>query len=208
MNHNGERDDPSRPEVYNCRVRLGGSLLHEVPKERISGEEVRLLRHIHGDDAIVDLRELGTLEGYTRDEELNSLADRFAQEADKRDGRKLVEKVFGVSLDDFDRWLLNKGTEAEDHAEQRPCARGHRQGGRQAWHVCADGDDAVMAFRATFGSIVEMARSEARLSSNSSRGIDHLDHVKQLVKRIAQSLADDFEWGASEPQPRLQTSRA
>ena len=51
-----------------------------------------------------------------------------------------------------------------------------------------------MAFQATFGSIVEMARSEARLSSNSSRGIDHLDHVKQLVKRIAQSLADDFEW--------------
>lgn len=106
-------------KVYNCRVRLGGSLLHEVPKERISGEEVRLLRHIHGDDAIVDLRELGTLEGYTRDEELNSLADRFAQEADKRDGRKLVEKVFGVSLDDFDRWLLNKEAEAEDHAEQR-----------------------------------------------------------------------------------------
>ena len=51
-----------------------------------------------------------------------------------------------------------------------------------------------MALRQTFGSIVEMARNEARLSTNSSRGVDHLDHVKQLVKRHYTVLAEDFDW--------------
>lgn len=48
--------------------------------------------------------------------------------------------------------------------------------------------------RNTFGAIVEMARNEARLSTNSSRGIDHLEHVKQLVRRHYTMLAEDFDW--------------
>lgn len=48
--------------------------------------------------------------------------------------------------------------------------------------------------RNTFGQIVEMARNEARLSTNTSRGVDHLDHVQQLVKRHYQMLAEDFDW--------------
>lgn len=51
-----------------------------------------------------------------------------------------------------------------------------------------------MALRQTFGSIVEMARNEARLSTNTSRGIDHLDHIKQLVKRHYTMLAEDYDW--------------
>ena len=89
-------------KVYNCVVRLGGSLLHTVPKERISGEEVRLLKAIHGDDAIANLKEIGHLDGWARDDELNMLADRYSQEPDKRDGRRLVEKVFGTLLTNFD----------------------------------------------------------------------------------------------------------
>lgn len=51
-----------------------------------------------------------------------------------------------------------------------------------------------MALRSTFGSIVEMARNEARLSTNTSRGVDHLDHIKQLVKRHYTMLAEDYDW--------------
>lgn len=51
-----------------------------------------------------------------------------------------------------------------------------------------------MALRQTFGAIVEMARNEARLSTNTSRGTDHLDHVKQLVKRHYTLLAEDYDW--------------
>lgn len=95
-------------KVYNCIVRLGGNLLHTVPKVRISGEEIRLLKAIHGDDSIAEVKELGTLDGWTRDEELLDLADRYSTDVEKREGRKLVEKVFGISLNDFDDWLMQK----------------------------------------------------------------------------------------------------
>ena len=41
---------------YNAKVRLAGSLLHEVYKERLTAPEVMLLRTIHGQDAVVDLK--------------------------------------------------------------------------------------------------------------------------------------------------------
>jgi len=110
-------------KFYNCQVRLGGSLLHTVPKERISGEEVRILRSLHGDDSIVELREVGKAGNWTRQEELNSLADRYSSEPDKRDGRRLVEKVFGVALDDFDTWLMDKELAEEARQDEEKALR-------------------------------------------------------------------------------------
>ena len=98
----------STVEYYNCQVRLGGSLLHTVPKSRITGEEVRLLKHLHGDDSIVELKKVGAATDETREEVLKALADSYSSEPDKHDGRKLVEKVFGITLDDFDSWLMDK----------------------------------------------------------------------------------------------------
>ena len=95
-------------KVYNCQVRLGGNILHSVPKIRISGEEIRLLKSLHGDDAIHEVREIGTLDGWSRTQELNDLADRYSSDPDRIDGRKLIEKVFGITLDSFDDWLMNK----------------------------------------------------------------------------------------------------
>lgn len=51
-----------------------------------------------------------------------------------------------------------------------------------------------MALRTTFGEVIEMVRSEARLSTNTSRSIDHLDHIKQLIKRNYKQLAEDYDW--------------
>lgn len=110
--------------VYNCSVRLGGSVLHTVPKIRITGEEVRLLKHLHGDDSIVDLKEIGSLkEDYTRDMELMDLASRYSTDNDHSTGRKLVEKVFNTTLADFDGWLMRKEQEAEDHEAQSQVLR-------------------------------------------------------------------------------------
>lgn len=107
---------PETIKLYNCVVRLGGSLLHTVPKKRISGEEVRLLRHLHGDDAIDALKEVAATTETTREEELNDLADRYSQDQTKFDGRRLVEKVFSVTLSSFDNWLAEK--EANEVARQ------------------------------------------------------------------------------------------
>lgn len=51
-----------------------------------------------------------------------------------------------------------------------------------------------MALRTTFGGVVEQVRNETRLSSNTSRGIDHIDHIRQVVKRTYKTLAEDFDW--------------
>lgn len=51
-----------------------------------------------------------------------------------------------------------------------------------------------MALRSTFGQVIEMVRNEARLSTNSSRGIDHLDHIKQVIRRHYATLAEEYDW--------------
>lgn len=48
--------------------------------------------------------------------------------------------------------------------------------------------------RTTLDDIVEMARSEGKKSTNTSRGVDHLEHIKQLVRRIYNNLLDEFDW--------------
>lgn len=49
-------------EAYSCRVRLGGSLHNEVLKPHVSAADVLLLRHIHGEDAVTDIKHVGPLE--------------------------------------------------------------------------------------------------------------------------------------------------
>ena len=52
-----------------------------------------------------------------------------------------------------------------------------------------------------------MVRNEARLSTTTSRGIDHLDHIKQLIKRHYYALAEDFDWQHLEIKRDSGTSR-
>ena len=42
-------------QLYNCKVRLGGSVTNEVRKSDVSAPEIMLLREMHGADAIGDL---------------------------------------------------------------------------------------------------------------------------------------------------------
>jgi len=46
----------------------------------------------------------------------------------------------------------------------------------------------------TLGKVVEMVRNEAKLSSKSSRGVDHRDHIVQIIKRTHEQLYDDYDW--------------
>lgn len=51
-----------------------------------------------------------------------------------------------------------------------------------------------MALRKTLGEIVDAVRHEARISTNSSFGADHLEYIKQKVARNYALLTDDYEW--------------
>ena len=109
------KQDKEEIKVYDCLVALGGNLLHTVPKRRITSEEIRLLQTLHGQDAVSQVALRGALDGWTREEEFHDLADRYSQDPTRIDGRKLVEKVFGVTLFNFDAWLAKK----EEDEEQR-----------------------------------------------------------------------------------------
>lgn len=96
-------------DMYNCRVRLGGNVLHDVPRTEISEKEIHLLRDLHGADAVFDMRKVATI---VRDEadELMELAKTY--------GRPKVEACFKVKLDGFDTWMQRQREEA-DAAEAR-----------------------------------------------------------------------------------------
>lgn len=51
-----------------------------------------------------------------------------------------------------------------------------------------------MALGTQLQLIVEMVRDEARLSSATSQGIDHLQQIKRLIRRTHIMLADSYEW--------------
>lgn len=51
-----------------------------------------------------------------------------------------------------------------------------------------------MALGTQFQELVEMARDEARLSSATSRGIDHEPYIKRLIVRHYAMLVDEFDW--------------
>jgi hypothetical protein len=51
-----------------------------------------------------------------------------------------------------------------------------------------------MALRTTLEQLVEMVRDETKVSSNSSRGSDHLAYIQRLIKRHYETLCDAFEW--------------
>ncbi len=42
-------------QLYNCKVRLGGSVINEVRKSEVTAPEILILREMHGSDAVVDI---------------------------------------------------------------------------------------------------------------------------------------------------------
>ena len=99
-------------KLYNCRVQVGGDVGgHEVPKKNITEKELRLLKHMHGNDAIKALEPAGDIVREDMDE-YRRLATIY------RPAR--VAKFFGVDLENFNDWLNERvaaGEEENRHAE-------------------------------------------------------------------------------------------
>lgn len=51
-----------------------------------------------------------------------------------------------------------------------------------------------MTLRTTLATVVEMVREEASISTNSSRGTDHLAHIQRLVKSHYTALSEEYDW--------------
>lgn len=74
--------------TFDCKVLLSGSQNNQVPKFGVTTPEVLMLRHLHGEDAVVNLVERATIRVPHRQER-----DRLAQIY----GEKRVAELFGLS---------------------------------------------------------------------------------------------------------------
>lgn len=88
-------------QIYDCTIRLGGSLHNEVTKQGVTAAEVILLRAIHGDDTVRHIKARGSID-VTDAEERARLATFYSNgtpamlNPDDMPGAQLVKEVFGV----------------------------------------------------------------------------------------------------------------
>jgi hypothetical protein len=73
---------------------------------------------MHGDDAVVDVREAGQLEMDERIE-LFQLARKYANTADPMSGRNLVERHFQQPLTGYEQWFDQTVQDEENQREIR-----------------------------------------------------------------------------------------
>lgn len=83
-------------EIYDCKVILGGSRDNEVRKQAIPAAEIAMLRHIHGDDSVLEIQHVGTSD--ITDREVRDLLALSYGPGDvelSRAGPKILKEVFG-----------------------------------------------------------------------------------------------------------------
>lgn len=57
-----------RFKVYDCKLRLAGCVLNEVPKTGVTAPEIEVYRALHGADAVLNIREIGDVKRSDREE--------------------------------------------------------------------------------------------------------------------------------------------
>lgn len=77
-------------KVYDCKVRNKGDVRDEVVRKAITAAEIKVLRHIHGDDAVVGIKPLTAEAERTEEVERERLEMRY--------GAKAIAEVFGVKI--------------------------------------------------------------------------------------------------------------
>lgn len=95
-------------KMFKCSVRLGGNVNHIVPKNGVSDLEIIVLRSLHGNDAVVDIKSVGESDVSKRDE-LQRLSNSY--------GKETIEELFRVKLD-VDTNIVEDGADSDDSEAQ------------------------------------------------------------------------------------------
>lgn len=78
-------------KLYNCQVRLSGNINHTVPRFACTEHEILVLRNLHGNDAIVNIKQVGDDTERSESSEYRRLATAYGQDK--------IENLFMVKLD-------------------------------------------------------------------------------------------------------------
>lgn len=111
--------------VFNCEVRHGGNVMQSLVKKGVTDREIRVLRHIHGPDGVVNVNQSGEAE-IDQVGELYDLASRYAVSfTEPQSGKVIVERALNVSIRGFDEWLMAQ-EESKESARQEQRAQAQK----------------------------------------------------------------------------------
>lgn len=74
-------------QIYDVSVRPGGYMGTDVPKKNVSAAEILVLRHIHGEDSVINIKPRKMAKGHSHAEFRAALAAKY--------GETLIATVFG-----------------------------------------------------------------------------------------------------------------
>jgi len=103
-------------KLYKCKVRLHANPNDEVRKKDVTAAEIKLLRLLHGEDAVIEISVSGEADRGEMEER-----DRLAQAY----GEKPVIKLFGVPVAKIEQEIVDPMAELEA-AQPAPLPVGER----------------------------------------------------------------------------------
>lgn len=112
-------------KTYSCKLRLDGSVLNEVPKDEVTAAEIEMFRALHGSDAIVNLKDAGSVERSDAGERarvygmfINPLLDAPPRVKAKNE---MFSTLFGHKSQPMPK-TLEAGESIVDEVEEKPVA--------------------------------------------------------------------------------------
>lgn len=140
-------------ELFDILLRHQGNKDHEIPKIGVSATEIKLLRAMHGEEAIPDQAiKPHTVAGkhITRDVELKTelfeLAKKYANTADPMSAKKKIESVFATTLVGYDKWV-SELMEMEQMEQEEAMKRRNEEAARQRHQRAKADAEAALAGR-------------------------------------------------------------
>lgn len=83
-------------EIYDCKILVGGSRNNEVRKKSVTAAEVVMLRHLHGEDSIIDVVHVGSSDiSMSKVREILALTYGPGDVDTTRAGPAILKEVFG-----------------------------------------------------------------------------------------------------------------
>jgi hypothetical protein len=107
----------AKVDVFDCVVRLGGNLYHEVNRKDVTAPELKILRAIHGTDGVPQVKR-------TRTVEIDELEECYR--LTRIYGRKVVEATLKVDLTEYETWLTMTQEQEEADRDRDAKARQER----------------------------------------------------------------------------------
>jgi hypothetical protein len=85
-------------KLYSTKVRLGGSVMHEIRKDDVTPAEIAILRILHGNDAVLEITATGDTDR-DDEEELDRLRAAYDEglNAIEPRGSVTVDRLFGMA---------------------------------------------------------------------------------------------------------------